>query len=149
MIWEWHFVPRVPDSNNGFSNQTHCPSTYCLAFTLSTALTTKSRLVQKSSLKTCSFYGLTLAFRDSYFVSEFIVLPTLQAVSHLFFPTCCLLNKNCLFKLLISMLSSSVTINFPFPFVEKPINENILMNSHPRAPAPITNDELFFAFSTN
>ena len=37
------------------------------------------------------------------------------------------LNKNCLFKLLISMLSSSVTVTCP-PWLLKPINANILMN---------------------
>ena len=148
MICEWHFVPRVPDSKRGFSNQTHWPSTYCLALTLSTAFTTKSRLVQKLSLKMCSFSGAALAFNDSNLTSLFIFLPTLQAVSHLLDPTCSLLNKNCLLRLLISILSSSVTVILP-PLVESPINENILINSHPSAPAPITNELDLNAFSTN
>jgi len=149
MIWEWHFVPRVPLSNNGFSYQTHCWSTYCLALTLSTALTTKLSPVQKPSLKNSSFYWPTLNLSDSKWLWGFILLPTPQAVSDLLLPTCCFLNKNCLLRLLISMLSSSVTKTFPLPDVEAPIKANILMNSHPKAPAPITNELEVWHFWTN
>mgnify|MGYP006928489034 FL=1 len=149
MICEWHLVPNVPLSNNGFSYQTHCWSTYCLAFTLSTALTTKLSPVQKSSLKNYSFSDDTLNFNDSKRDWGFIFIPTPHAVWLLFCPTCCFLNKNCLFKLLISMLSSSVTKHFPLPDVEAPIKANILMNSHPKAPAPITKELEFWHFLTN
>ena len=37
------------------------------------------------------------------------------------------------------MLSSSVTESLP-PFEENPRRANILINSHPSAPAPITNE---------
>jgi len=46
------------------------------------------------------------------------------------------------------MLSSSVTAILP-PFVEKPIKANILINSQPKAPAPIKKELDFDAFSTN
>ena len=48
-----------------------------------------------------------------------------------------LLNKNCLFKFDNSILSLSVIYKFLFLFVDTPIAENVLRNSHPKAPAPI------------
>ena len=148
MIWEWHFVPKVPLSNNGFSYHTHWLSIYCLALTLSTAFTTKFKPVQKSSLKKSSLSGPTLILTLSNFASEFILLPTSQATSLLFLPTCCFLNKNCLLRLLISILSSSVHIILPFPVVLTPISANIFMNSQPKAPAPIKNELDSLAFAT-
>lgn len=139
IICEWHFVPKVPLSNNAFSYQTHCKSTYCRALILSTALTTKLRLFQKSSLKNYSFSGETFNFKDLKFVFQLILPPIEQAISLLFLPTCSFRNKNCLFRLLISILSSSVTY-VRWLFCPRPINENILINSQPSAPEPIIKD---------
>lgn len=142
MIWEWHLVPRVPLSNNGFSYHTHWLSINYLAFMLSTALTIKSIPYQNSSLKYYSTSGLTFNLTDLNLQLLLIWWPILQATSLLFLPTWCFLNKNCLFKLLISMLSSSVHITLPSFSVLNPIKANILINSQPNAPAPIKNVRL-------
>ena len=84
--------------------------------------------MKKSSLKTTSFYWATLSFMEWKFALLLIDLPTLQAVYDLFEPTCCFLNRNCLFRLEISMLSSSATWIWLLLSVETPINANILMN---------------------
>lgn len=60
ITYELVFVPRVPLSNNALPNQTHLLSTNNLAFTLSTALTTKSKPFQKLSLNNSSVSGATL-----------------------------------------------------------------------------------------
>lgn len=47
------------------------------------------------------------------------------------------------------MLSSSVTVIFPFSAHAIPVRASILMNSQPKAPAPIKSNEDFLAVSTN
>ena len=65
--------------------------------------------------------------------------PTDVATAALLCPTLCFLNKNYLLRFEISILSSSVTLTYPSGPAPKPINENILMYSHPNAPAPTMN----------
>ena len=118
---------------------------YCLAFMLSTALMITSFDVQNLSSKNSSVSGQTLSFCDWKLHSGLIFLQIEQATSLLFFPMCYFLNKNCLFKLLISMLSSSVQVTIEFSLLLQPIKLNIFKNSQPRAPAPTKN---MFDFST-
>lgn len=143
---EWHLVPKVPLSKKGFSYQTHWSSIYCLAFTLSTALTIMSRLYQNYSLKYYSVSGPTFNLIDYSFECLFIFLPMWHATSLLFLPTWFFLNKNCLFKLLISILSSSVHKTRPLSAVPKPISANIFINSQPSAPAPTRKAFIFATF---
>jgi len=66
-------------------------------------------------------------------------MAALHAYSDLDLPTSSFLNKNCLFKLDISMESSSVQKTLPlFPWAA-PIKASYLRYSHPKAPAPTKN----------
>jgi hypothetical protein len=58
----------------------------------------------------------------------------LAATSALNYPTSFYLNKNYRFKLVISILSKSITF-----ISENPLNARSLSISHPSPPAPITN----------
>ena len=87
IICELALVPRVPDSSKGFSYQTHFESTQRRAFTLSTALTTKSKLSQNLSLNTASVSGETIVVQAYTFKAGFIPLAISQAVWDLECPT--------------------------------------------------------------
>jgi len=76
----------------------------------------------------------------------FIYDPTPHAVAALFDPTLCFLNKNCLFKFEISILSSSVTVTYPYAPLPQPIRANILIYSQPKAPAPTINILEFYNY---
>lgn len=76
-------------------------------------------------------------------------LAALTAHSDFGFPTLFGLNKNYLLRLDTSILSSSVTNTFPSFPQDIPINENNLINSHPKAPAPTKNDLILDNFYTN
>ena len=79
--------------------------------------------------------------KSSHLNFSFICLAELTAIFDLLLPTSVFLNKNCLLRLLISILSLSVTITLfeEYGEVAIPIKEKIFKNSHPRAPAPIIN----------
>ena len=83
IIWEWHLVPKVPLSNNGFI-QTHCWINILSCFDIINCIYNKVKSSQKLSLKNSSFSWPTLSFNDSKWHSGFIFLPTLQAVSSYF-----------------------------------------------------------------
>ena len=112
-------------------------SIYFLASILSTAFIIKFCSFQKFSSKIISFSGPTLDCLSIQLKFSFIFFASLQAHFDLDLPTSHFLNKNCLFKLLISIKSLSVTNTFPTLLVDIPIKEKFLRNSHPNAPAPI------------
>jgi hypothetical protein len=66
----------------------------------------------------------------------FILVTAKQALSDFGCLTSSFLNKNYLFKLEVSMQSSSVQKTYPFLEHPTPNNANIFNNSHPKAPAP-------------
>jgi hypothetical protein len=74
-------VPRVPLSNKAFLYQTTLLSIKSLAFTLSTAFTTKSYFSQKVSLKYFSLLGSILNLNGSILILLFIVFADLEAHS--------------------------------------------------------------------
>ena len=69
----------------------------------------------------------------------FIIFACLEAIFDFDFPISLFLNKNCLFKLDVSIKSLSVIVVMDLSFIEIPIKAKILRNSHPNAPAPIIN----------
>ncbi len=70
-----------------------------------------------------------------------------EAVDDLGYLRCFSLNKNCLFKLEVSMWSGSVTVNYPLGNLlflsSSPVQSEIIakffINSHPMAPLPTKN----------
>ena len=63
------------------------------------------------------------------------------------FPTFFFLNKNCLLKFDISILSLSVTVNLEFLSEQNPIIAKFFKNSQPVAPAPTIKILFFLIFS--
>lgn len=118
------------------------------AFTLSTALRTTSSDSQK-----VSFYIFSVSLDTIYlcavrFSDSLIFLASLHATSLLNWVTSEFLNRNCLFRLLTSILSLSVHYTLP-PLDPKPVKAKNFKNSHPRAPAPTKNKFVLCILSTN
>lgn len=64
-------------------------------------------------------------------------------------PTSAVLNKNCLLRLLFSIVSISVIVKWPLGPVPKPIMDQFLSISQPMAPAPTKNSLVLAIFSWN
>ena len=74
------------------------------------------------------------------FRSLFIPLAVYAATWDFELPTFWLRKRNYLFKFETSILSPSVTLTFPSCEHPIPMRAKLLMNSHPRAPAPTKNN---------
>ena len=98
----------------------------------------------------CSFSGPTLLCKSLQLKAEFIFFTAMQAHLDFEWPISFFLNKNWRFKLLVSILSLSVTTtSFPL-LIDIPIKAKFFKNSHPRAPAPIIKmfeSSIFFCIS--
>jgi len=119
-----------------------------LALTLSTAFSTMSSESQNVSLYTLSVSLETIYLCAVKFKSELILVASRHATSLLNLVTSVFLNRNCLFRLLTSILSLSVHYTLP-PLDPKPVSAKNFKNSHPRAPAPTKNKLVLCIFSTN
>ena len=131
--------------------------------TLSSALTTRDRLPQKSSSKTASVSGETRFCRARTRSAGLIFSASRAAAVDLAWPMSQSRKRNWRERLDFSMVSSSVTVTRPFEEEELegwssswtvpptagadgspsavpiPMRANALRNSHPRAPAPTRN----------
>jgi len=110
-----------------------------LALTLSTAFNTTSNVSQKVSLYTLSVSLETTYLWAVRFSLLLIFLASLHATSLLNLVTSVFLNRNCLFKLLTSILSLSVHYTLPFSEQPSPVSAKNFRNSQPSAPAPTRN----------
>jgi len=81
--------------------------------------------------------------------SLFISLPILADTAAFDDFTWLALKRNYLFKLEVSIQSSSVVVTLPSFPQEIPIKAKILMNSHPNAPQPTNKALQFASFSYN
>mmetsp|Transcript_10514 Transcript_10514/g.30024 ORF Transcript_10514/g.30024 Transcript_10514/m.30024 type:complete len:261 (-) Transcript_10514:1304-2086(-) len=134
------FVPSVPDSNNGFANQTHRESTYKRAWTLSKALITQSKPAQKGSSKVSSVSAPTRPSIAWTFRSPFMACAAAAEVKDFGLPTSFCRNRNCRFKFEISILSMSVTVTLPSGPQQAPSIARVFKYSQPKAPAPTMNN---------
>ena len=115
----------------------HWLSMYFLAWILSTALIIYVWSFQNFSLNIRSLTGATKLCKSFELKAGFIFLTASQAHFDFECPISVFLNKNCLLRLLVSILSLSVTIKFLPLAVDIPIKAKFFKNSHPKAPAPI------------
>ena len=103
---------------------------------LSSALQTKSRLSQNSSVKRCSVSSPTRSWRASTLIRGFITFARAAAASDFGWPTLSSRKRNWRLRLETSMRSLSVTCRTPLSPKHRPMSAKFFMNSQPSAPQP-------------